>query len=362
MKRLVLCVDRDNDFGFKSAVETPIVGRRANLKAANSLALVDPEDSDVNTLFAAIKEYDQLKEEGEKVSIATICGDQKVGRISDEKIGKEVEEVLERLKPDSIILVDDGAEDEAILPIISSRVKIDRRVRVTVKQSTNIESFYYIIKKILFEEKSRKRIMIPLAAVCLLWSLSAFMGRPDLGLAGIVFVLGVSFLIWAYHLEEMVTNLGKDMREAVKTGNVSVYLYILSVIIVIFGIVIGYTQSSGEPTPEKVVIQFIRGSIWVFLVGTWLSLFSKALDDYYKHNKTDWSLWPATFGLISLYFMILGSLTFFEYVRQIKGDDALVSILVHMLLAGIAAFVGIVSYGYLRERVISSKSVDEWRL
>ena len=58
MKKLVLCVDRDDDMGEKAHVISPVIGRQENLNAAVALALVDPEDSDVNTTLAGIKIYD----------------------------------------------------------------------------------------------------------------------------------------------------------------------------------------------------------------------------------------------------------------------------------------------------------------
>jgi len=50
MKTLILNVDRDDDFGRKAKVKSPIVGRRDNIDAANKLGQVDPEDSDLNNL------------------------------------------------------------------------------------------------------------------------------------------------------------------------------------------------------------------------------------------------------------------------------------------------------------------------
>ena len=43
-KLLVICVDRDNDVGEKTGLETPVVGRNACIEAAQKLALEDPED------------------------------------------------------------------------------------------------------------------------------------------------------------------------------------------------------------------------------------------------------------------------------------------------------------------------------
>lgn len=73
-RRLVLCVDRDDDLGFKARIDGPIVGREACLHAATSLGLIDPEDSDVNAIFETVKLYDELAERGEEVAVAVICG------------------------------------------------------------------------------------------------------------------------------------------------------------------------------------------------------------------------------------------------------------------------------------------------
>ena len=55
---LILCVDRDADFGTKAEIKTPLIGRAVNLNAAVSLALSDPEEADANAMFEAVSLYD----------------------------------------------------------------------------------------------------------------------------------------------------------------------------------------------------------------------------------------------------------------------------------------------------------------
>src|SRR5437870_13914947 len=83
MKTLVLCIDRDNDIGAKTGIRSPVLGREANLAAATKLGLADPEDSDVNALLSAVSIYDGLVKESQEAEVATICGDVRVGSISD---------------------------------------------------------------------------------------------------------------------------------------------------------------------------------------------------------------------------------------------------------------------------------------
>ena len=59
-KLVVICVDRDDDVGEKTGINTPVIGRDACIEAAQRLALEDPEDADSNSIFAAIKTYEDL--------------------------------------------------------------------------------------------------------------------------------------------------------------------------------------------------------------------------------------------------------------------------------------------------------------
>ena len=74
-KTLVLNIDRDDDFGRKAQVASPIIGVENNKDAANKLGYVNAEDSDLNAVFYAISIYETLKKEGKDVEIATLCGD-----------------------------------------------------------------------------------------------------------------------------------------------------------------------------------------------------------------------------------------------------------------------------------------------
>ena len=108
-KTLILVVDRDDDFGEKGGVETPVIGIEAAKVAAMSLGVEDPEDSDVNALFAAMNIYNDLIKDNDDVEIALICGDKKVGHRSDSMLISELETVIDIVKPEHAILVGDGA-------------------------------------------------------------------------------------------------------------------------------------------------------------------------------------------------------------------------------------------------------------
>lgn len=207
---MILVVDRDDDFGEKG-VETPVIGIEAAKVAAMSLGVEDPEDSDVNALFAAMNIYNDLIKDNDDVEIALICGDKKVGHRSDSMLISELETVIDIVKPEHAILVGDGAEDEYIYPIISSRVPIDSVRKVYVKQAPGVEGFIYIISKTLRDPQKKKRFLAPIgilfcfiALVYILADISAFVATNSVSYLFsmtapmVVFLIGGLTLIYAY--------------------------------------------------------------------------------------------------------------------------------------------------------------------
>ena len=105
VRTLVLCVDRDDDIGYKANVLEPAVGREACLDTATRLALADPEDSDVNAIFQGIKTYDELAARGENVFIAVIGGSQTSEIDGDRRISQELERIVRENEINECIVV-----------------------------------------------------------------------------------------------------------------------------------------------------------------------------------------------------------------------------------------------------------------
>jgi len=140
-RTLILCVDGDNDIGRKANVETPILSRNKNLEAATALAIADPEEADANAMFGAVRLYDQLTERypEEVYQVATIAGDAMGGIEADRNIVRELEGILDDYKATGVILVTDGYSDEAVIPLIQSRVPITSVQHIVVKHSERLE-------------------------------------------------------------------------------------------------------------------------------------------------------------------------------------------------------------------------------
>jgi len=284
VKKLVLAIDRDDDLGRKAGIKSPVIGREENIKAAVKLATVDPEDSDVNTIFGAIKVYDKLKRKGEDVEIATVCGDEKVGVISDSKISEQLDQLLKITGASSVVVVTDGSEDEFVLPLVSSRFKIDAVSRVVVKQSKTIESTYFMIKKMLSDPKIARITLVPIGIILLVYSIFSIARYPEWGSGAIALALGLYLILKAYGLETSIENYFSALKTALVEGRISFITYVLSVMLLVIGVVqgIGYASSVYELYPAAgfvvVIASFLYSSIWWIVGGGVSTAIGRALD------------------------------------------------------------------------------------
>lgn len=209
-RTLILCIDRDDDIGQKVQIETPILSRDENLKAATELALADPEEADANAMFGAVNLYDKLSKSGSGTSyqVATIAGNRMGGIDADQQIVRELEGVLKSYPATGVIIVTDGYSDESIIPIIQSRVPITSIRQVVVKHSERIEESWAVFLrylKMLFDDPrySRLSLGVPGIMLVILGILLVFNQLENAGMA-LTFVLGLVLLVKGFGWEEKI--------------------------------------------------------------------------------------------------------------------------------------------------------------
>ena len=142
----------------------------------DSAGVADPEDTDSNAMFQAVKMYDRLKEDGYTVNIAAITGAESEGYEADREIVRQLELVLDQYKADTCVFVTDGASDKRVLPIVQARIKVNSIQLVIVKQAENLENAYFTVLEKL-KEPHYARIIFGIPAVLLiLFAISYIVG------------------------------------------------------------------------------------------------------------------------------------------------------------------------------------------
>lgn len=263
-KLLVLSVDRDNDIGEKTDFSGPLLGREEVLEAAQALGLADPEDSDFNAMFEAVRVLGELGDEYEK-EVAVITGDRNVGIKSDKEIADQLVKVLQKFSASGVILVTDGSEDEQIMPLIQSRVPIISVKRVIVKQSEQLESTYYKIKDFIeesLENPKMARLIFGLPAVILI--LLGVFGLE--GMRFVIGILGIYLLIKGLKLERYFEGAWEELRTSFTRRRFAFFLYIVAIIFGILAAYRGYTSMLDYLNIGlfEAVGSFLGASIYIF--------------------------------------------------------------------------------------------------
>ena len=232
---LVLAVDIDNDLYRKTRITGPVVGRNDNLKAAARLALADPQDTDANTMFEAVKKYDELKKKGHTVAVVTITGAEKEGYVADSELSRQIDIVLDKFKADACVLVTDGASDNRIIPLLKSRVKINSVDLLRMKQAEQFENAYFTVLEKL-KEPHYARIIFGIPAI--LFILFAVSYYFNYGWQPPVMIIGAYLLIKGFGIEDALAESFKGFGFSIY--RMSFVFYVSSLVFLVIAIIVGY--------------------------------------------------------------------------------------------------------------------------
>jgi putative membrane protein len=326
MKTLILCVDRDDDLGKKAGVESPLIGRRRTLDAAVALGLADPEDSDTNALLAAVHLHDQelarIAGSGDQVEVAAIAGHPGLGLKADRKLTAELDEVLSLVRPDEAILVSDGAEDEQILPLLQSRVRIQHVHRSIVKQAPRLEGFYYVLTRMLDDDKQAKRFVLPFGIILLIWGLAYLFDLQSYAWGATLAIAGFTLVVQAMKWEESVGRFLRDVGRGMRSGKVALLATLAAIALVLWGGFSAWlftqdTAPMGDRSTGFRVLVFVHAFL-PYLVSSLLVLIAGRLfDDWARRGRTHLGQWTAAFSLIALY--LVASVALAASIDHLEG-------------------------------------------
>ncbi|MDH7508037.1 MAG: DUF373 family protein [Methanomassiliicoccales archaeon] len=377
MKIMVLCVDRDDDFGVKTGLHSPFIGREENLSAALALGLKDPEDSDTNTLLAAISIYDEMVKSGIDAEIATICGDVKVGYQSDLVLATQLENVLEMIKPDRVVLVSDGAEDEYIYPMVSSRVKIDSVRRVFVKQAPTVEGTYYILIKMLQDDKIRRRLITPIGLVLAVFGFFSLIPKiiqlisewdiaivPGMAAGTISVVLGFYLILYAYRTGERLREFSRKAGRAIRSGSQMIPFAILSIALIFLGFAYGFDAAitNAEAGILRQALLFVSGTIWVWIFAVLSYETGRFVNHFLSEGKIYWTYLVVSITVFAIGFIIQGAIDATQFFLGYRTYDELIilfEVICGFLLAVFGGLLNTIMRSTAEKQVPEKKEATE---
>ena len=361
-KLLVICVDRDNDVGEKAGIVTPVVGRDACIEAAQRLALEDPENADSNSIFYAIKTYEDLTSKGYQTEIITVAGTEDRGVQADEKIVREIKQVLEKFSANGAVIVSDGEDDESVIPVIQNVLPIISVQRVVMRVSRSVEYSYAVfgkyLKMIAYDSKYSKFFLGLPGILLLIGGIATIFGYTEEIFAVLISILGGAFLIRAFDVDRTL----KKWSKPTPAGFIRVFTMVTGIILILASIPAGITlveqqivntnmQLFDVITNKIIVGQFISGVLpilWIgfgsifggILLSNWLGGSLKKISDVLRlivlgaiyptvsqftniliHDESPFTLIPTL--LVGLVITLISATLLFRRYRKHKGGEIL---------------------------------------
>lgn len=351
---LVICVDRDNDIGDKANIETPVVGRDACIEAAQRLALEDPEDADSNSIFAAIKTYEDLVSKGYKAEVVSVAGSADRSVAADEKIIKEVKYTIEKFPATGVIIVSDGEDDESVIPIIQGVVPVVSVKRVVMKVSRSVEYSYAVfgkyLKMIAYDPKYSKFFLGLPGILLLIGGIGSVFGYTAEIFAVLVSIFGGALLVRAFDVDK---TLYKWTRPT-PSGFIRLFMLVGGTILMLSSIPAGLSVLdpmvlSGETdiisaiTDKEMLGQFVAGALPILWVGIGVIFAGTLLGNMVGSNRAHTRDILRLAVLASLYPIV------YQFTNIVLHDETSFT-LIPPLLAGLAATLTIAALLFWRKR------------
>jgi len=271
-----------------------------------SLALKDPEEPDANAMFEAVRIFDRLKNEGkpeEVFEIATLSGSELGGISADRKVVAELNDLLGSFSASEVILVTDGYSDEAVLPVVQSRVPVSSVRRIVVKHSESIEETAALFSrylKTLVDNPRYSRIVLGLPGLLILiLAVFAVVGWVQYYVIAFVFVLSMVLLIKGFGVDRAAKGFYRWVKEyspppvRVQISNFSA---IAGALVIVLGVYLGGVRAAEAITPQQdiagylgimpsVTGYFIRDAITLMVIGVCVTLLGRAIRWYLERDS-----------------------------------------------------------------------------
>lgn len=319
MTTLVVCIDRGGD--SPSDASLPITGKDAVTSLVTEVGVDDPEDSRVNTMLEGLRVVNDLEADGDDPVVA-VLGDRGDGVSADRSVARQADQLIERHDPDSAVVVLNSAEDERLVPIIESRLRVDAVDRVVVRQARDIESTYYLLKQFLADEELRKTVLVPIGVVLIAFPILLVIGDDTAFAIGAITAAVGGFLIYkGLGIDEFLSRLPGEIKEALYSGQVSLVTYVVAVGLTLVGMFAGLLSlpDTGETGPLILAMYFAFYSIPWLTAAALAAATGRLLDEIIQRDGVRSAYVNLPFGSVAVGLVVRGFSAYFLERADVFG-------------------------------------------
>lgn len=314
METLVVGIDRTGDVPAQADVSLPVSGAETLRELIFELGVADPEDATVNALLEVLSVARDIEADGDSATAAVVSGTTEGVVSADQAIAEQIDRLIETFEPDSAVVVIDSTEDERLLPIIESRIRVDSVDRVVVRQARDLESTYYLLKQFLADEELRGTVLVPIGIVMLVFPAILMLSNIAIAVGSITAVIGTFLLYRGFGIDERLAKLSTQIQEALYSGRISIVTSVIAAGLALVGIFVGVLGTSELGLDS---VQFVTAMSFAYFSVPWLALaaiavaIGRLVDEVLREDKLRTASLNLPFGALAMGLVVRGFSAYF---------------------------------------------------
>jgi uncharacterized membrane protein len=146
------------------------------------------------------------------------------------------------------------------------------------------------------------------------------------------------------------------MKLGLLTGKLSIYTYIIGIVILIANIFLAYNIANFTSESDIIpILSFVSNMIWGIVIAGLIMISGRIIDIYVKDKKAPWNYWLFPFSLFAFGFIstaIFNSLynALLNWPEKFSIEPFLTISFIGNLITGIMiSVVGAITYHYIKE-------------
>jgi putative membrane protein len=211
-------------------------------------------------------------------------------------------DLLRSFEATEVILVSDGYTDEAVLPVIQSRVPVSSVRRIVIKHSESIEETAALFSRYLRTlvdnpRYSRIALGVPGVLILLLGILS-YVGFVQYYVLVLGLVVSVILVVKGFGVDKIARGFYKWVKEYSPPPlrvQISSFSAIAGALLMVLGVYLGVARASAESTTQpdltsyltmlpRITGFFIGDAITLIVIGICIALLGRAIRWYLEHD------------------------------------------------------------------------------
>jgi putative membrane protein len=215
-----------------------------------------------------------------------------------------------------------------------------------VKESSNLESTYYILKHAINDPKISQTFFIPIGLAAIIYAFFLLIQYPSGAIIGILVAVGFYMLYRGLNLDETFVVFKEKAKQSIYTGQITFITYLMAVLIAIIATIRGAVELWGYYTTGgswyygfvTLMTAFVNVTVWWY-VSSVLFAYAGKIIEIKMDNKFNKRKLSPVFFTISVGLLLWGASKYILAISSLATESTTEFILPYFIYTVVSAII-----------------------